>query len=132
MEEKMLEQFGCTVPWVPNKDNICKNKNESKLAQDWYYKNRFNQNGICNKNCLFTNVILVPTTMKNRNGPNAYEVSLIFKSEIKKSSEYLLYSDLSMLAKTGGYLGLLCGVSAVNISAIFSWLITSIRNILSK
>lgn len=135
MEEKMLEQFGCTVPlaWVQNKDNVCKTKNESKLAQNWFFKNLVNQNGICKKKCMFTNVLLGPlVTLPNRNGPNSSEVSLIFRSEIKKTSEYLLYSDLSMLAETGGYLGLLCGVSVVNVSAIFSWLLTSIRNISSK
>jgi hypothetical protein len=137
MEEKMLEQFGCTVPWVQNKDNICKNKNESKLAENWYLKNRFNQKGICNKNCLFTNVIFGPMLTKPLHDyrgkwVNGSEVKLMFASEIKKTSEYLLYSGLSMLAETGGYLGLLCGVSIVNVSAIFSRLITSIRNISSN
>ena len=41
-----------------------------------------------------------------------------FRRDIKKTSEYILYSALSMLAEIGGYVGLLLGVSVFKIADI--------------
>ena len=44
-----------------------------------------------------------------------------FRRDIKTTTEYLLYSLLSMLAEIGGYVGLLLGASLVNIGSVNSY-----------
>ena len=44
-----------------------------------------------------------------------------FRRDIKTTTEYLLYSLLSMLAEIGGYVGLLLGASLVNIGQVNSY-----------
>ena len=41
-----------------------------------------------------------------------------FRRDVKTTTEYLLYSVLSMLAEIGGWVGLLVGASLVNIGKI--------------
>jgi hypothetical protein len=50
-----MEQVGCTVPWLPNKYNICRDPEKQKKAFDVYQDNRRNQHDICPNSCLFTN-----------------------------------------------------------------------------
>ena len=45
------------------------------------------------------------------------------RRDIKTTTEYLLYSFLSMVAEIGGYVGLLLGASLVNIGQINSFLL---------
>ena len=52
-----------------------------------------------------------------------YVCLLYFRRDIKTTTEYLLYSLLSMLAEIGGYVGLLLGASLVNIGKINSFLL---------
>ena len=46
-----------------------------------------------------------------------------FRRDIKTTTEYLLYTLLSMVAEIGGYVGLLLGASLVNIGQINSFLL---------
>ena len=46
-----------------------------------------------------------------------------FRRDIKTTTEYLLYTLLSMVAEIGGYVGLLLGASLVNIEQINSFLL---------
>jgi hypothetical protein len=130
MEETMLKLFGCTVPWLPNRSNICTdNSNSSELALDWFMKNRLNQNEICPRNCIFMDVTLGPPivhTTKKQNLLYAW-ATLYLKDEVKSTNEYIVYSELSMAAEMGGYLGLLLGNSLVDITYVFSKLIIFLK-----
>ena len=46
-----------------------------------------------------------------------------FRRDVKTTTEYLLYSVLSMLAEIGGWVGLLVGASLVNIGKINGFLL---------
>ena len=46
-----------------------------------------------------------------------------FRRDIKTTTEYLLYTLLSMLAEIGGYVGLLLGASLANIGSLNSFLL---------
>ena len=46
-----------------------------------------------------------------------------FRRDVKTTTEYLLYSILSMLAEIGGWVGLLIGASLVNISHVNGFLL---------
>ena len=101
-----------------------KNQNVKK-AFDVYQANRQNQKDICPNSCLFTNMYFGPLITGN----NPIEQSDIargifyFRRDIKTTSEYLLYSFLSMIAEIGGYVGLLLGASLVDIGKINNFLI---------
>jgi hypothetical protein len=127
MEETMLKLFGCTVPWIPNTNYICTNRNTSRLAQDWFMKNRNNRNVICPKSCIFMSVTFGPPIVHPINVKNRTSVLLYLKDDVKTTKEYILYSELSMLAEMGGSLGLLLGISLVDITNVFSQLILFLK-----
>ena len=43
-----------------------------------------------------------------------------FRKDIKTTTEYLLYNELSMFGEIGGYVGLLLGISIVQIADVIS------------
>lgn len=121
----MMDKVGCTVPWLPIKANICTDASKSQQAFEVYQQNRRNQEYICPKSCLFTNVYFDPPV----SGVNdivrknyAWGV-FYFRRDIKKTTEYVLYTPLSMAAEIGGYVGLLLGASLVNLGHINSALL---------
>ena len=125
LKRLMIESVGCTVPWLPDKSSICTDESKRKKAFEVYQANRRNQKDICPNSCLFTNMYFGPPVTGN----NAVEYSdkargiFYFRRDIKTTTEYLLYSFLSMIAEIGGYVGLLLGASLVNIGKINSFLI---------
>jgi len=80
---------------------------------------------ICPNSCLFTNMYFGPP-VTGINGAERSDYAwgvFYFRRDIKTTTEYLLYSLLSMLAEIGGYVGLLLGASLVNIGKINSFLL---------
>ena len=75
--------------------------------------------------CLFTNMYFGPPVTGNNPVEHSDKARGIFyfRRDIKTTTEYLLYSFLSMIAEIGGYVGLLLGASLVNIGKINSFLI---------
>ncbi len=73
----------------------------------------FWQNNVCPNSCLFTNMYLGPpvTGVLNEDARDSARAVFYFRRDIKVTTEYYLYSVLSMLAEIGGYVGLLMGVS---------------------
>ena len=119
MYQLMMNETGCTVPWVTNKNKICSDKTSSKKAFQIYQENRRNQNGICPNSCNFTDVNLGPPIIEN--GKNSIaRIVFYFKQDVKTSHEYLIYTELSMLAEIGGYVGLMLGISFVNIGSLIN------------
>ena len=118
----MMNEIGCTVPWVNNKTDICSDLESSKKAYRIYEENRRNQNNICPDSCNFTEVNLSPPILENCHESVA-KVVFYFKQDIKTSHEYLIYTELSMLAEIGGYVGLMLGISFVNIGSLINKLL---------
>jgi len=77
MQKLMLEEVGCTVPWLPDKSKICTDYEKSKIAFDIYQKNRRNQFDICPNECIFTNMYFGPPVTGDRDENFKY-VSLNF------------------------------------------------------
>ena len=116
----MIEKVGCTVPWLPRKDNICDTEEKSKEAFQVYQQNRRNQEYICPKSCLFTNMYFGPP-VTGINDPVREQYAwgvFYFRRDIKTTNEYVLYTILSMAAEIGAYVGLLLGASLVNLGGI--------------
>ena len=121
----MMDKVGCTVPWLPDKTNICTDPSKSKKAFEVYQQNRRNQEYICPKSCLFTNMYFGPP-VSGINDPVRKDFAwgvFYFRRDIKTTTEYVLYTLLSMAAEIGGYVGLLLGASLVNLGRINSALL---------
>ena len=43
VQRLMMEEVGCTVPWIPDKSQICTDETKRKKAFDVYQQNRRNQ-----------------------------------------------------------------------------------------
>ncbi len=125
LRDLMLKDVGCTVPWLPDKSNICKDYKESKKAFEIYQQNRRNQQDICPNSCLFTNMYFGPpvTGIRSPDFANVGWGVFYFRRDIKMTREYYLYSLLSMAAEIGGYVGLLLGASLVNVGYINNFLL---------
>jgi hypothetical protein len=125
MYQLMMDEVGCTVPWLHNKSNICVELTQRKQAFEVYQKNRRNQQDICPKSCLFTNMYFGPP-VTGIQGPEKSKIGygvFYFRRDIKTTNEYQLYTLLSMAAEIGGYVGLLLGASLVNLGSINSFLL---------
>ena len=125
LHKMMMDEVGCTVPWMPDKSNICVQEDKRKAAFEVYQQNRRNQKDICPNSCLFTNMYFGPPVTGD-NGADRLQYAwgvFYFRRDIKTTTEYLLYTLLSMLAEIGGYVGLLLGASLVNIGKINSFLL---------
>ena len=80
---------------------------------------------ICANSCLFTNMYFGPP-VTGVNGAERKDYAwgvFYFRRDVKTTTEYLLYSILSMLAEIGGWVGLLIGASLVNISKVNGFLL---------
>ena len=121
LTSRMLKEIGCTVPWVPDKSQICTEPVQAVKALEFYHKNRRNQEDICKNSCQFTNVYLGPAVEEiERRKTRAV---FYFRRDIKESSEYLVYQELSLLAESGGIVGLILGVSLFHVRFIFYYVI---------
>lgn len=125
MQQLMLQRVGCTVPWIPDKSNICVEDGQRKAAFEVYQQNRRNQRDICPNSCLFTNMYFGPpvTGINNEERSKFAWGVFYFRRDIKVTTEYFLYSLLSMAAEIGGYVGLLLGASLVNLGQINNFLL---------
>jgi hypothetical protein len=113
-----MEAVGCTVPWILDTDHICTDPEKSKRAFEVYQQHRRNQEDICKRSCLFTNMYFGPpvTGFQNNETSHVGRAIFYFRRDIKATTEYYLYSLLSMVAEIGGYVGLLMGVSLFKIA----------------
>lgn len=120
LRDVMLKEYGCTVPWLPEKNKICVTESDRQNVFDLYQKNRRNQKNICPNSCLFTNMYFGPpvTGSNNNDEQDIAKAVFYFRRDIKTTTEYFLYSILSMVAEIGGYVGLLLGVSLFKLADI--------------
>ena len=63
---------------------------------------------------------------------NETYVRFYIKDQIKVMKSYLSYTEVSLLAEVGGYVGLLLGVSLMNMTSLIDKLLTIIKLKCSK
>ena len=68
---------------------------------------------------------------KNNDDKEGY-IKYDFKRKINVQSSQLIYTQLSLLAELGGYMGLLLGVSLLDISSIFNTIFLKIQQKYAK
>ena len=115
LHQLMMDKVGCTVPWLPKKDKICDTLAKSKEAFDVYQGNRRNQDYICPKSCIFTNMNFgPPVTGTNTPDHKQYAwATFYFRRDVKNTSEYVVYTTLTMIAEIEASVGLLLGANAL-------------------
>ena len=50
---------------------------------------------------------------------NYYNICLIFRTDIKRTKEYLLYTDVKLLGDVVNYIGLIIGICLLNLADVF-------------
>ena len=123
-QESKLD-IGCTVPYIPDKSQICVNPIEATKARlifqnitEW---NQTKAQKLCPKTCL---QYIISVGSKNLMKANTYNtcntyLTVDFPKFIKVSRTYLSYTNLELIAEVGGYVGLFLGVSINQISDLF-------------
>ena len=117
----MLENTNdnCTAPWVPNAPNICTDANDISTCY-WIWKNRVQYDaGDCILPChsVFVQLDAKDTHIIN-DGKEYALLYLYFPSKLAKSKEHFLYHSNNLFAEIGGYVGLLLGLSLLD---LFIW-----------
>ena len=109
----------CTAPWVPNAHNICTDTNDISTCY-WIWKNRVQYDaGDCILPCHSVFVQLNAKNEQIMNSGKEYALLyLYFPSKLAKSKEHFLYHSNNLFAEIGGYVGLLLGLSLLD---LFIW-----------
>ena len=112
-EKKSLEIFGCTTPFGPNKNTICNDVFALK-ANDIYWQYMFSFSKENYEGCYYPCSYFVVSTKQGLaydTSPNLSKVTLSFEQLIQETKSYYTYSELSLIAEIGGYVGLFLGIS---------------------
>ena len=125
--EKNDEMFGCSVPWHPDMYSLKRRTevkicNQSDLGLDATKQYDKFVDGIITKNlvpCAWFDIFpgLRDVDDTDNNIDEAY-VRLYLKAKIKVKSVILHYDSTTFAAEIGGYVGVLLGVSIVDIAII--------------
>ena len=112
-EKTSLEIVGCTTPFGPNKTKICTDILALK-ASDIYLQYMFSFAKENYEGCYYPCSYFIVTTKQDLvfdAPPNLSKVSLSFEQLIQETKSYYTYSELSLIAEIGGYVGLFLGIS---------------------
>ena len=105
MIKSTKDENGCTVPWIINSTNICKNPKNINTTF-WISWNRStNQLKDCNDPC---DTLKITLGKANYRPPKNNQTSwiLYFDSKTQLIEEHDLYPVLTLIAEIGGYTGL--------------------------
>ena len=116
-EKKALEKYGCTSPFGPNKDKICRDQENGSKVMELYSQIFRNLTNNCHSPCSFVSTKGIK--IMEQDSSYGY-VMMMFKENIKVIEAHHLYSTLSMIAEIGGYVGLFLGVSVNQISVLMN------------
>ena len=106
----------CTAPWVPNNDNICIEAKDISTCY-WIWKNHVQADaGDCILPCHSIFVHLEAKEYDIINDSKEYAILyLYFPTNLVQSKEHFLYHSNNLFAEIGGYVGLLLGLSFLDL-----------------
>ena len=126
VEKKSLEELGCTTPFGPHKNQICQNPEDITKVKEIYSDKIEKHLHKCQSPCSFFSIMTIMTKDSyNYFNPSLANLEIHFKENIKVTTGYYLYSELSLIAEIGGYVGLFLGVSINQITNLIEWILNS-------
>ena len=134
-EKQSLEEFGCTTPFGPNKTKICTDANKGKNSSEIYWKFMFDFSKYNYEECYYPCSYFVASTKQDTR--KTYDKSpgsgihLSFERLIQETKSYYTYSELSLIAEIGGYVGLFLGISVNQMPYLLDILGASLSRIIS-
>ena len=127
MDNQFINEVGCTFPIYTKKsiNQHCKINSTIKALYGKFAQKTFTE--ICPKPCAKMDVTFSSNTIdKNANEEEA-AVRFYYHLQVSVRRAVLRYTQLSLLAEVGGYIGLLLGVSLMDTARIFSWIVEKIQ-----
>ena len=128
IQEELLKRFGCTSPFFPNKTKICTNQEEAKMVSEVIRELKYHilDQGKCRNPCSYVEINFADRS-KAKSFSRYTLVNLEFKNIIKVTESYFIYSQLSMIAEIGGYVGLFLGISVNMVTNLLEFLIKKVE-----
>ena len=131
INEDLEKHFNCTVPFLPpiqskltgHKTEICNEVNKSITAIERYdYLRSSGQSTLCPSPCEGIDIYLGLPFISPSTSNFTY-IKIYLKSNVKIKRIVYDYTFLSLIAEAGSYIGLILGISLVNIALNLNLLI---------
>ena len=119
IEKFIMKEYGCTPPFVKNKEKICTNETIAKQVMEYWDSMKYETN--CPDRCK--EILIRAMWMRNKlTKNNSSQLNLYFPDRVKVVKSYYAYSGLSLIAEIGGYIGLFLGVSINQITYLIPFI----------
>ena len=123
MDKQFLEKFGCVCPIRTNSYFTEKHCLLNTSFLEPYLKFEYNSlDEICPLDCSSMTILFSISDQTKGNENEAY-AKIYFKNHIKVSKSFIGYTEISLMAELGGYIGLLLGISLMDINSIANFFI---------
>ena len=128
MDQNLMEKFKCVSPIhtnLPNERQCTLNSSMRNPYIDFLRSDVFDS--YCSIPCASMGIIFQTSNIE-KPSMNEAQVKFYFKTYIKKNSSFWSYSLISLLGEVGGYVGLLLGISVLDVAKLFG----NVFNVLTK
>ena len=124
LHQLLMKQAGCTIPWLPDKSNICMNSTTGQFVRNLYGSSNMNTEENCTMTCTTSETFFYPPTIEPYwYGNTSGAIKIFFREQIKYSKEYYIQNELLVFANIGGLLGLMLGLSLLNLRDLINSLL---------
>ena len=115
-----MEKYGCVIPTLTNQPNETScNMNKEMIKEFWILLGNIAN---CTIPCADM-VVTFPPYGSDSGSQNEAFVKFYLKNIIRIQSSFWSYTPINLLAEIGGYVGLLLGMSLLDVTKVISWLL---------
>ena len=120
MDHYFLESYDCVFPHLTNNSNATNCIVEKTHKLTWFKVLMKHLHDFCPAPCETMKVNFAGHDNSHEGGhENETYVKFYIKDQIQVKKSHFRYSEVSLLAEVGGYVGLLLGVSLMDIASLF-------------
>ena len=130
LDMALKSKVGCTTPFVISKDKICEKQTMGFEAYTYmlrFLKKGLYKNTACLEPCTYINVNLNEAAPTSNQLIEVKKLKIIMKQTAQVFESYYQYDGLSLIAETGGYIGLFTGISFYNLADVFDLIIVYLK-----
>ena len=120
-----METVDCTWPFSSNKEKICENVEDAKIAYEIGMKHYRKKSNDCLDPCNFLKIDSNELGVFSSLNP---EISFKFPEFIRITRAYYSYTRINLIAEIGGYVGLFLGISVYQFTNIIDKIYSIITN----